>query len=173
MRIQLVGVFLMASVAVALGQDQVWTELTASGATQTLAYSTCPPDECFHEAVTHVIGCSAAVGRSYVEIISHPRGLEIVEAVTSFGPSAKVAMTAGEAQQSAAVDQMTLSHNAMNGAWDVLLTGYEFAGLFRAVAEGRGNAVYLEVAGEKFDLAPNPEALAHLKALAGLCAQTP
>lgn len=170
MRTRLIGTFLVLSTVAAVGQDRVWTELTSSDATQSLAYSACSPEECFGEAVTHVLGCSAQVGQSFFEIISHSRGLEVVEAVTSFaGSSATVTLTAGEARQSAAVEQMTLSHNAMNGAWDVLLTGYEFAGLFKAVAQGSGDQVVVEIAGLQFDLAPNKEAHSRLKALAVLC----
>jgi hypothetical protein len=76
----------------------------------------------------------------------------------------------GDSSFSAVVPEMTLTHNDMDGGWDVQLEAYQFSELFNALAEADlSMPIRFVVEGEEFDLNPSREAGEGLKALAMLC----
>lgn len=171
MHYAIVGICMIVGCSAAAGADQVWTELRAIGPTQTLTYSTCSPEECFDEGITRALGCSTTGGDGFFEMAAREDSLQIVNAVAGLeAMKPSVTLVIGEEDTAVTVGEMTLSHNDMDGGWNVQLKGHQFSDLFTAIAESDlSKPVRILVSRAEFELNPSREDANRLKALAMLC----
>ncbi|WEJ31630.1 hypothetical protein [Devosia sp. SD17-2] len=155
--------------------NEYWTELSGDSHRHQLAYSTCSPDECFGEGVTHVLGCDQDADYgfrfAYVTVVSDSRNLTTVTELGSLPWDDQILqLELGRLTATAQVYEMNLSRNDMNGAWDLTLRFSEAEQFWGSLSHSnKRREALLKALDIELPLSPNRKAADELIELARRC----